>query len=36
MPIEPGDVVISPTSEIKQGMEIFLRLAPLANIAPLL
>jgi polysaccharide export outer membrane protein len=34
--LEAGDVVIAPTSDIKQGLEVFLRLAPLANIAPLL
>jgi polysaccharide biosynthesis/export protein len=36
IPMEAGDVIIAPTSDIKQGLEIFLRLAPLANIAPLL
>ena len=34
--LEAGDVIIAPTSDIKQGMEMFFRLAPLANIAPLL
>ncbi len=31
-----GDVVIAPTSDIKQGMEMFFKLVPLASIAPLL
>jgi len=34
--LEAGDVIIAPTSDIKQGMEVFFRLAPLANLAPLL
>ncbi len=34
--LEAGDVVIAPTSDIKQGMEVFLRLVPLASMAPLL
>ncbi len=34
--LEAGDVVIAPTSEIKQGMEIFYKLAPLASLAPYL
>lgn len=34
--LEAGDVVIAPTSDIKQGMEVFFKLAPLAGIAPLL
>ena len=34
--LEAGDVIIAPTSDIKQGMEVFYRLAPLAYIAPLL
>ena len=36
VPLEAGDVIIAQTSDIKQWLEIFLRLAPLANIAPLL
>ena len=34
--LEAGDVIIASTSDIKQGMEVFYRLAPLAAIAPLL
>jgi polysaccharide export outer membrane protein len=34
--LEPGDVIVAPTSNVKQGMEMLMRLAPLANIAPLL
>ena len=34
--LEAGDVIIAPTSDIKQGMEVFYRLAPLASLAPLL
>jgi polysaccharide export outer membrane protein len=34
--LQAGDVIIAPTSDIKQGMEVFFRLAPLANLAPLL
>jgi polysaccharide biosynthesis/export protein len=34
--LEAGDVIIAPTSDIRQGMEVFFRLAPLANIAALL
>ncbi len=36
VPLEAGDVIIAPTSDIKQGMEVFFRLAPLASLAPLL
>ena len=36
VPLEAGDVIVAPTSDIKQGMEVFYRLAPLASLAPLL
>ncbi len=34
--LEVGDVIIAPTSDFKQGLEVFLRLVPLASIAPVL
>ena len=34
--LEAGDVVIVSTSQVKQGMEMFLKLAPLATLAPYL
>ncbi len=36
IPLEAGDVIVASTSNIKQGMEVFYRLAPLASLAPLL
>lgn len=36
IPVGAGDVIIVTTSDFKQGMEIFLKLAPLANLAPVL
>ncbi len=34
--LEAGDVIIAPTSDIKEGMNYIVRLAPLATIVPLL
>jgi polysaccharide export outer membrane protein len=36
IPLEAGDVIIAPTSDIKQGMEVLFRLTPLAAMAPYL
>jgi polysaccharide export outer membrane protein len=36
VPLEAGDVIIAPTSDIKQGMEVIYKLTPLAAMAPIL
>ncbi len=36
IPLEAGDVIIAPTSNFKQGMEVIYRLSPLAGLAPIL